>query len=1519
MMACALLTIPFAATAQMTTFRFTYDVGAFDIAGGMVQTPAGEFVMAGLNNSFGPYYGNAFKIDANGTVVWAKSYNAGFATAFNDIKNVSTGGFICTGQSTSGGGGAILVRLDAAGNVTWAFRYQLPNIGSGNASSEYGSSVIETSDGGFLVGGGVDYFWDGVSGTTVDTTSALGFKVTSTGTLSWSKVWTISVTNPDEHYINDVAESADGYYFAGQSSEGTGTLSSNGDYPSQALLIKTDFAGTLGFIRRFGASGSSQGINSMIRLSTGNMLMGGFDDVHAFLISINGTGMATPVIAFNRRLTGSVFGSIYLTQDIMENSDGNYSIIGTRLQFLSVALTTMIVKINSSTGALIFGRYYAPIGLSAILPEGGLCTDQGYYVSMTDQQMTGFNANIIRTNTVGQTNDPASGCPGTAFSPTLANNSFTFSTPTSSNYNIMTPGAMTITVNNQVPVRTQHCLNIPAALSATAAPTNATCFNVCNGSATATPTGGTSPYTYSWNTGPVQTTQTATGLCAGSYTCTVTDNVGATTTVTVAITQPSSGVTATSTATPVNCSVGFGTASVTASGGNPGYTYSWAPSGGTASTATVTVAGNYTCTITDASGCTTTTVVVVPPGSPPTATLQSQGNNICFGGTSGTATVVGSGGTGPYTYAWSPSGGNAATASGLAAGTYTCTVTDATGCPGTVVVTITQPTQVSGTTTFSPSSCSGNTGSATVTPTGGTPGYTYSWAPSGGTAATATNLGPGAYTITITDANGCTGTANVTVGTSSGPTAALQSSTNVLCNGAATGAATVTASGGNPGYTYTWAPSGGTSATATGLGAGMYTCTITDQLGCVTSQTVLITEPTVLAATISTTQTACVSSGSASATPSGGAGSYTYVWSSGGTAQTETNLGVGTYTCTITDFNGCTTQVTANITLNAPITVGASATSSTVCAGTTTTITATGATTYNWQPGNLSGASIVVAPSTTTTYTIIGTDGVNCADTTTFVVNVNPSPTVSVTASPPSICQGDSVGIGGTGASTYLWLPGNQTTQIIVEAPMTTTTYTLIGTDALGCTDTTTVTVTVNTTPVITASASTDTSCTGAPVTLTGTGAATYNWMPGSLTGSPVTVNPTTNTTYTVVGLNGVCADTTTIDIAVLQGPTMNVTSANDTVCQGSPSTMTATGAVSYVWSSGGTLPSETVSPSSTSTYTVTGTDANGCTSTATFVVTVNIPAAITVSGTNTICTGGTSTLTASGGVSYVWSTSATSTSITVNPTTSQTYSVVGTDANGCTNSTTYSVTVVAPPVATASGNTSPCPNTPIILTATGGGTYLWNTGGTSSTETVTPPTGTTTYTVIVSNGTCTDTATVTVTVGTGPSANAGADTTINYGGSAQLSGSSGVSYSWTPAGDLDNPTSATPVATPTVTTTFVLTVTDSNGCTATDSMIVFVDFDCGEIFVPNIFSPNGDTHNDELQVFGTLCVDNFHWAIYDRWGELVFETQDPATKWDGTYKGKMLDPAVFVYRLSYTLISTGEAKEAHGNVTLVK
>lgn len=173
-------------TIAQTTFRLSYDIASFDLAAGMVESPLNTgYTMAGTNASFIPLYGNVVHFDTVGTIQWAKSYTGGVSTEFSDIKNVSSGGYIVCGSSSTGG--AVLLRLDNLGNITWAKRYQCPDK-SGKPSNEAAYAVIETSDGGFAVAGGVDYFWDGVSATTIDTTSALGFKVDPNGTLQWSRI-----------------------------------------------------------------------------------------------------------------------------------------------------------------------------------------------------------------------------------------------------------------------------------------------------------------------------------------------------------------------------------------------------------------------------------------------------------------------------------------------------------------------------------------------------------------------------------------------------------------------------------------------------------------------------------------------------------------------------------------------------------------------------------------------------------------------------------------------------------------------------------------------------------------------------------------------------------------------------------------------------------------------------------------------------------------------------------------------------------------------------------------------------------------------------------------------------------------------------------------------------------------------------------------------------------------------------------------------------------------------------------
>ena len=244
--------------------------------------------------------------------------------------------------------------------------------------------------------------------------------------------------------------------------------------------------------------------------------------------------------------------------------------------------------------------------------------------------------------------------------------------------------------------------------------------------------------------------------------------------------------------------------------------------------------------------------IIVGPAITPLSATTSNVNASCNGGSNGSATVIPTGGSAPYNYAWSPSGGTAATATNLSAGSYSCTITDALSATIVKNFTITQPTKLVATAASQTNlSCnSGSNGTATVSATGGTPGYTYSWSPSGGTAATASGLTAGTYIVTVTDANSCSTTQSFTITQPTKLVATAVAQTNVSCNGGSNGTASVTASGGAGGYTYSWSPSGGTAATASGLTAGNYTVTVTDANSCSTTQSFTITQAAVINLTI---------------------------------------------------------------------------------------------------------------------------------------------------------------------------------------------------------------------------------------------------------------------------------------------------------------------------------------------------------------------------------------------------------------------------------------------------------------------------------------------------------------------------------------------------------------------------------------------------------------------------------------------------------------------------------------------
>ncbi len=602
-----------------------------------------------------------------------------------------------------------------------------------------------------------------------------------------------------------------------------------------------------------------------------------------------------------------------------------------------------------------------------------------------------------------------------------------------------------------------------------------------------------------------------------------------------------------------------------------------------------------------------------------------------------------------------------------------------------------------------------------------------------------------------------------------------------------------------------------------------YTLTATSPSNCTSTSVITITvqsgNPNVTAATSAT----AVCAGQPVILTGGGANTYT--WSSGVTnAVSYTPAATGSYT--VTGQNACGTGTAAvAVTVNTSPSVFAGVNTPTVCSGSSVTFTSGGsATSYVWTAGVVSGTPYF--PGITSNYTLTGT-AAGCSSIAVVGVTVIASPNAPPAVTPTAICVGATATLSSTGATGYTWTPGNNVfTSTVAVSPPGPTTYTIVRQNG-ACTTTATVGLVVNPLPLVNASASPPQICAGTGINFVVVGPITNTWMPGGFTQSNFTLFPNNSTCYTVTGSNGNCTASAVVCITVNTSPVISISSSTNIICQGASVNFTANGnASAFNW-----LPMNTgnintsFTPPTTTIVSLTATNTAGCTSTVTQLIQVNPLANLTLTTSLPfVCAGQSalvSVLNPSPNIVYNWNTGPTGPSISVSPTITTNYGIVGTNTvSGCVNTNSIALAVyistfsIASPSAICKGETA-------TLTAAGSPTsYAWNFPGSPAAPVVTVnPIVNTTYIATGTNGSCSNTVAVTLTVNPLPNVTATvAKSQICKFEIATITANGASTYSW-------NTGATTQVLTFTlgITTTYTLTGTDDKNCSKTTTVTQFV------------------------------------------------------------------------------------------------
>jgi gliding motility-associated-like protein len=1227
------------------------------------------------------------------------------------------------------------------------------------------------------------------------------------------------------------------------------------------------------------------------------------------------------------------------------------SVISTNATCAGLCNGSATVTVVGGTSA--YASTWAP-GSQTGATVNGLCAG-AYSVSTTDANGCTIVSNLSITDpppitlALSSTNTTCNGsCNGTATgTPGGGTGAYTYSwspsaqtTPTA---NGLCAGTYTLNVldANGCSNSQTVTINQPVALASNAFGVNPSCSGLCNGSSTSNPVGGTAPYVYSWSTGG--TGSSISNLCSGSYTVNTTDSKGCTASQVVVISNPAP-ITSANAIAPANCGVCDGTISVTPSGGTAPYSFFWTPTptaGQGSGNISSLCAGNYVVKITDNNGCISKVTLIENNSGGPTSDTIATVSPTCYQTCNASANVTAVvGGTPNYTYAWFDSLNtnlNVSTQAinNLCAGGYILKVTDASGCIYSQSVHIGTPLPFATHAAITQTSCSGLcNGSISLSPTGGTGAYTYSW--SNGLAASASqiNLCAGNYTVQITDGNGCDSSFIFILS----PQSLLLDTvtfTNPPCTAPCNGTATITMTAGTAPYTYHWTdPLGQVTATASGLCAGSYTVTVFDANGCNIQKSATLSAPALITGTPSLVDPLCGScNGSATLTPAGGTLPYTYNWSSGAITGTASNLCAGVYSVNVTDANGCNSSFTiplSNSSGPGPSTVSITPTSCpAVCDG-AASVTANGGTapyTYSWSPG--AQATTSISAQCAGLYLIQVTDSKGCVRidsaniTQPAALNVNQA----VVPATCHLCNG-SITLnpsGGFAPYTYSWSGGLP--PISSQTALCAATYSVTLTDSKGCSGTFIFTVNSSSGPSL-VNTSTNVNCFGScngkdSVTASGGGGApyTYNWSPapggGQATPTATGLCPGSYTVQ-VFDAQG-CANSTHIVLTqpqaiVLNSPSIVNVKCNS-ICTGSATAIAMGGIIPYTYSwTGGSQTGAKDTALCAGTYTVTVTDANVCSQKQ--VVTITEPSilAFTDVVTNPHCDNvptGSAVITPAGGTtpySYSWTGPAgfSSVAMNLNGQLPGIYSLKVTDANGCNQILPVTLTPAITLNSNAGNNLTFCTAGAVTLDgsmSTNAATYNWYqmpgmvAMGSTVSIGVTPPNGTTNYILIIGNSGCTDTSTVAVTSNPPPVVSAGISQTILTNETVIIGGNptcvNGVTYHWSPPTNLSDTANTNPSVSPLVTTTYTVSVTDINGCTGSDTIQITV---LPQLSFANGITPNGDGANDVWVIDNIHKFPNNQVEIYNRWGELLFQAKDYQNNWDGTYKGKPLPVGTYYY-----------------------